>query len=109
MPPTRVLVLGAAGRDFHDFATVLRDDPRYQVVGFTAADVRGRGLMMAVEYRQPVAGHVAHALAVAGLLAKDTRGTTIRLMPPLVIPDDVLDAALDAAIPVLDRAGVPPA
>ncbi len=38
---TRVLVLGAAGRDFHDFATVLRDDPAIDVVGFTAAQIPG--------------------------------------------------------------------
>ena len=29
MEPTRVLILGAAGRDFHDFNTVFRDDPRF--------------------------------------------------------------------------------
>lgn len=37
----RVLVLGAAGRDFHDFAMVLRDDPGIEVVGFTAAQIPG--------------------------------------------------------------------
>lgn len=37
----RALILGAAGRDFHDFATMLRDDPRYEVVGFTAAQIPG--------------------------------------------------------------------
>ncbi len=67
------------------------------------AEVRGRGLMVAVEYRQPVARDVAHALAAAGVLAKETRGVTIRLMPPLVIDPADLDAALDVAIPVLDR------
>jgi predicted GTPase len=42
MPPrARVLVLGAAGRDFHDFNTVFRDDPRCEVVGFTAAQIPG--------------------------------------------------------------------
>jgi len=34
-------VLGAAGRDFHDFQTVLRDDPAIEVVGFTAAQIPG--------------------------------------------------------------------
>ncbi|MFV8750630.1 cyclic 2,3-diphosphoglycerate synthase [Nannocystaceae bacterium ST9] len=37
----RVLILGAAGRDFHDFATVLRDDPSLEVVAFTAAQIPG--------------------------------------------------------------------
>jgi ornithine--oxo-acid transaminase len=64
-------------------------------------DVRGRGLMLAVEYAEPVAARVARALAAAGVLAKDTRGSVVRLLPPLVIPRDVLDAALDVAIPVL--------
>jgi predicted GTPase len=35
----RVLILGAAGRDFHDFNTCFRDDPAVRVVGFTAAQI----------------------------------------------------------------------
>lgn len=41
MERTRVLILGAAGRDFHDFNTVFRGDPRFEVVGFTAAQIPG--------------------------------------------------------------------
>ena len=41
MTPTRVLILGAAGRDFHDFNVVYRDDPAVEVVGFTAAQIPG--------------------------------------------------------------------
>jgi predicted GTPase len=37
----RVLILGAAGRDFHVFNTVFRDDPRHEVVAFTAAQIPG--------------------------------------------------------------------
>jgi len=37
----RLLILGAAGRDFHDFNVVYRDDPRVEVVGFTAAQIPG--------------------------------------------------------------------
>jgi predicted GTPase len=40
-----VIILGAAGRDFHDFNVVYRSDPRYRVVAFTAAqipDIDGR-------------------------------------------------------------------
>jgi len=40
---SRVLVLGAAGRDFHDFNVVLRDDPSLRVVAFTAAQIPGVG------------------------------------------------------------------
>lgn len=34
-----VLILGAAGRDFHDFNVFWRDHPGYRVVGFTAAQI----------------------------------------------------------------------
>ncbi len=39
MPRIRTLVLGAAGRDFHDFNLVYRDDVSYEVVGFTAQQI----------------------------------------------------------------------
>ncbi len=67
------------------------------------AEVRGRGLMLAVEYEERVARKVAEGLARVGVLAKETHGRTLRLMPPLVIGEADLDAALDVAIPVLDR------
>jgi len=35
----RVLILGAAGRDFHNFNVVFRDNPEYQVAAFTAAQI----------------------------------------------------------------------
>ena len=38
---TRVVILGAAGRDFHNFNTVYRDDPSAEVVAFTAAQIPG--------------------------------------------------------------------
>ncbi|HKJ25027.1 MAG TPA: cyclic 2,3-diphosphoglycerate synthase [Myxococcota bacterium] len=36
-----MLILGAAGRDFHDFNVVFRDDPGVEVVGFTATQIPG--------------------------------------------------------------------
>jgi len=39
MDRIRTLILGAAGRDFHNFNMVYRGDPRYEVVGFTAAQI----------------------------------------------------------------------
>ncbi|MFP4199869.1 MAG: cyclic 2,3-diphosphoglycerate synthase [Clostridia bacterium] len=41
----RVLIMGAAGRDFHDFNTYFRDRDEYEVVAFTATqipDIEGR-------------------------------------------------------------------
>jgi predicted GTPase len=39
--PRRLIVLGAAGRDFHDFLTLWRDDAGTEVVAFTAAQIEG--------------------------------------------------------------------
>lgn len=35
----KMLIMGAAGRDFHDFNVVFRDDERSEVVAFTAAQI----------------------------------------------------------------------
>jgi len=39
----RVLILGAAGRDFHIFNVCFRGDPGFEVVAFTAAQIPGIG------------------------------------------------------------------
>jgi predicted GTPase len=47
----RILILGAAGRDFHNFNVVFRNNPEYHVVGFTAAqipDIAGRRYPLAL-------------------------------------------------------------
>jgi predicted GTPase len=41
----KVIIMGAAGRDFHNFNTYFRDNPTFQVVAFTATqipDIEGR-------------------------------------------------------------------
>ena len=39
MPRTRVVIMGAAGRDFHNFNTVFRGSRRHEVVAFTATQI----------------------------------------------------------------------
>ncbi|MCJ7577565.1 MAG: cyclic 2,3-diphosphoglycerate synthase [candidate division Zixibacteria bacterium] len=39
MQKKRVLIMGAAGRDFHNFNVVFRDNPQYEVVAFTATQI----------------------------------------------------------------------
>ncbi len=39
MDRKRVIIMGAAGRDFHNFNTYFRDDLGYEVVAFTAAQI----------------------------------------------------------------------
>jgi predicted GTPase len=38
---TRIVILGAAGRDFHDFNVLYRDDPTVHVIAFTATQIPG--------------------------------------------------------------------
>lgn len=38
-PPRKTLIVGTAGRDFHVFNTIYRQDSHHQVLGFTAADM----------------------------------------------------------------------
>lgn len=35
----RVVIIGAGGRDFHNFNTVFRDDPSTRLIAFTAAQI----------------------------------------------------------------------
>ncbi|QPF86727.1 ornithine--oxo-acid transaminase [Bradyrhizobium genosp. L] len=63
----------------------------------TIREVRGRGLMLAVELH-PEAGSArryCEALRERGILAKDTHDHTIRIAPPLVITSDQVDWALE--------------
>jgi predicted GTPase len=39
MKRTKVIIMGAAGRDFHNFNTVFRDNEQYDVVAFTATQI----------------------------------------------------------------------
>ena len=39
MPPIRTLIMGAAGRDFHNFNTFFRDNADYEVAAFTATQI----------------------------------------------------------------------
>jgi len=38
---SRILILGAAGQDFHNFNTLYRDDPAERVIAFTATQIPG--------------------------------------------------------------------
>jgi predicted GTPase len=39
MKPQRVIIMGAAGRDFHNFNVFFRSNPNYEVVAFTATQI----------------------------------------------------------------------
>ena len=66
-------------------------------------EVRGRGLMLAVELHPEAGGarRVCEALQARGLLAKETHDHTIRIAPPLVITRDEIDWAMERIEAVL--------
>ena len=66
-------------------------------------EVRGRGLMLAVELHPQAGGarRYCEALRERGLLAKDTHENTIRIAPPLVITQDQVDWACATLAQVL--------
>jgi len=68
-------------------------------------EVRGRGLMLAVELHPEAGGarKYCYALKDRGLLAKDTHGHTIRIAPPLVVEKAEIDWALGEFDQVLTK------
>ena len=73
MPRTRILILGAAGKDFHVFNTLYREDEGVEVVGFTAQQI-------------PHIDDRTYPASIAGGLYPD--GITI-------YPEDELDELID--------------
>jgi len=66
-------------------------------------EVRGRGLMLAVELHADAGGarRVCEALQARGLLAKETHEHTIRIAPPLILTDEQADWIADQFAEVL--------
>jgi ornithine--oxo-acid transaminase len=86
----RADVLGA------EWLHTLRDALQHPAI----VDVRGRGLMLAIELREP-ARRFCEALAERGVLCKETHGTVIRLAPPLVVSREELAWATERLVQVL--------
>ncbi len=64
MSREKIVIIGAAGRDFHNFNCVFRDDEKYEVVAFTAAqipDIDGRRYPAALAGRLYPKGIPIHA------------------------------------------------
>jgi 4-aminobutyrate aminotransferase / (S)-3-amino-2-methylpropionate transaminase / 5-aminovalerate transaminase len=86
--------------------SVVDDSP---IVG----ELRGRGAMLALEFVKPggiepnavMASRIAASLHAEGIvvLTCGTFGNVIRLLPPLSIPDALLDEALDALAATIER------
>ncbi|MFI5755759.1 acetylornithine transaminase [Streptomyces sp. NPDC051569] len=64
--------------------------------------VRGAGLLLGIVLTEPRAPQVQQAAQRAGLLVNVPAPDVVRLMPPLVIGDDAVDALLSALPGILD-------
>ena len=67
---------------------------------YLQAGLRGRGLMVGVELSSPCAGLVKQALD-QGLLINVTAERVVRLLPPLIISRQEVDALLDILCPLI--------
>ncbi|MGH2828206.1 MAG: acetylornithine transaminase [Actinomycetota bacterium] len=61
---------------------------------FPEAEVRGRGLLVAVEFASDAAAEIVERALVAGLVLNATSSSTLRIAPPLVISDEEIDSGL---------------
>ncbi len=69
-------------------------------------EVRGRGLLNAVEFSEDAGftgRQFCEALLAEGILAKDTHGQTVRFAPPLIIREAEMAEALDRILRVFRR------
>jgi len=84
----RVLILGAAGRDFHDFNTYFRDDDDYEVVAFTMAAGQNLG-----EVDEDSGGRV-YPVSLAG----DNYDEPIPILPERDLEDIIEEKDIDRVV-----------
>jgi acetylornithine/N-succinyldiaminopimelate aminotransferase len=91
----------------NDFPTKVKKVGQYLMAGLGElkkkysfiTDVRGRGLLVAVEFNSDIAQSVLMACLEKGLLVNKVKANAIRLVPPLIIGNKEVDEALD----ILDK------
>ena len=59
------------------------------------SEVRGKGLLIAVEFADDISAKVIHNCNEAGLLLNPVKPNTVRFMPPLIIGKHEVDIALN--------------
>ena len=79
-----------------DLGDLFRSQLSSKLPSSKVKEVRGKGLLNAIELTAAAgpARHYSEKLALRGLLAKETRSTTIRFAPPLVITRESMEWAL---------------
>jgi len=92
----------------HDIAASARRVGQYLIAGLErlkqkfqfVTDVRGRGLLLALEFDSDIAQQVVVACLNRGLLVNRLKPNALRFMPPLIIGT----AEVDEALNILDKA-----
>ncbi|MGA9776092.1 MAG: acetylornithine transaminase [Candidatus Dormiibacterota bacterium] len=73
--------------------------------GAPILDLRGRGLMVGLTLRRPVAAAVAEAAVGEGLLVNAVGRRTLRLVPPLILTEEQADLAVERLGAALELGG----
>lgn len=69
--------------------------------GLGSGTVRGRGLLLALDLGEPIAGRVTGAALERKVLVNEVSASAIRISPPLVISDNEISHAIDVIGEVL--------
>jgi ornithine--oxo-acid transaminase len=98
----RVLVDEGMVENAAEMGTYFQDALR-SINSDVVAEVRGRGLLIAIELHDDAgnARNYCEALQERGVLCKETHIKTIRFAPPLIITKDQIDWAMEQIRPVL--------
>jgi acetylornithine/succinyldiaminopimelate/putrescine aminotransferase len=67
-------------------------------------EVRGRGLLLAIEFDREIAADILQACLENGLLVNRVKPSVLRFMPPLIIGDSEVDEAINILDKVLSTA-----
>ncbi len=87
----------AMGRRLQEGLSVLQS--RYEIVN----EVRGMGLLIAVQFSSDISGQVVSNCNQEGLLLNPVRPNAIRIMPPLTVSPQEVDTAMERLETVLAR------
>lgn len=68
-------------------------------------DVRGRGLLVALEFNQEIAEKMVFACLERGLLVNKVKPNALRFMPPLIITEKEVDRAVNILVDALHKVG----
>ena len=71
----------------------------------TISEVRGRGLLCAVQFDEDIAEQIAKEALAEGLLLNNLRPNVLRIAPPLTVSDEEIDEAVERLERVLVKIG----